>query len=82
LVFIAGTNDSRFRAFDSQTGKELWVARLEANGHATPMTFLGKKSGRQFVVIAAGGSGFYGTLDMPEKASDTLAAFALPDDSL
>jgi len=82
LVFIAGTNDSRFRAFDSQTGKELWVTRLEANGHATPMTFLGKKSGRQFVVIAAGGSGFYGTLDMPEKFSDTLAAFALPDDSL
>jgi len=30
----------------------------------------------------SGGSGFYGTLDMPEKASDTLAAFALPDDSL
>ncbi len=82
LVFIAGTNDSRFRAFDSQTGKELWVTRLEANGHATPMTFLGKKSGRQFVVIAAGGSGFYGPLDMPEKFSDTLAAFALPDDSL
>jgi len=79
LVFIAGTNDSRFRAFDSRTGKELWVARLEANGHATPMTFLGKKTGRQFVVIAAGGAGFFGTQDMPEAASDTLDAFALPE---
>ena len=79
LVFIAGTNDSRFRAFDSQTGKELWVTRLEADGHATPMTFLGKKTGRQFVVIAAGGSGLLSTADKPEPASDTLDAFALPD---
>jgi membrane-bound PQQ-dependent dehydrogenase (glucose/quinate/shikimate family) len=79
LVFIAGTKDSRFRAFDSQTGKELWVTRLEANGHATPMTFLGKKTGKQFVVIAAGGSGLFGTSNRPERASDTLDAFALPD---
>jgi len=79
LVFIAGTNDSRFRAFDSETGKELWVTRLEANGHATPMTFWGKKSHKQFVVIAAGGSGLFGTEDKPEKASDALDAFALPD---
>ena len=79
LVFIAGTSDSRFRAFDSQSGEELWVTRLEANGHATPMTFQGKKTGKQFVVIAAGGSGFFGTSDMPEKPSDTLDAFALPD---
>jgi len=79
LNFIAGTNDSRFRAFDSETGKELWVTRLEANGHATPMTFWGKKSHKQFVVIAAGGSGLFGTEDKPEKASDALDAFALPD---
>src|SRR6266550_3313908 len=63
----------------SGTGKELWVTRLEANGHATPMTFWGKKSHKQFVVIAAGGSGLFGTEDRPEKASDALDAFALPD---
>ncbi len=74
LVFIASTNDSRFRAFDAQTGKELWVTRLEANGHATPMTFLGKGTNKQFVVIAAGGGGYFST-----KVSDTLDAFALPD---
>jgi len=79
LIFIAGTNDSRFRAFDSYTGKELWVTRLEANGHATPMTFLGKRSRRQFVVIAAGGSGMFGTPEMPEKAGDSLDAFALTE---
>jgi membrane-bound PQQ-dependent dehydrogenase (glucose/quinate/shikimate family) len=73
LVFIAGTNDSRFRAFDAQTGKELWVTRLEASGHATPVTYLGKKSKRQFVVIAAGGGGYFST-----GTADALAAFALP----
>ena len=58
LVFIAGTNDRRFRAFDARTGRELWVDRLEANGHATPMTYRGR-DGRQYVVIAAGGGGYF-----------------------
>ena len=33
VVFIGATNDNRFRAFDSKTGKELWVheARLHRN---------------------------------------------------
>lgn len=73
LVFIAATNDSRFRAFDKDTGKELWSTRLPASGHATPMTFTGKKSGKQFVVIAAGGGNKYN-----ETYSDALVAFALP----
>jgi membrane-bound PQQ-dependent dehydrogenase (glucose/quinate/shikimate family) len=74
LVFIGASKDKRFRAFDASTGKELWVAELEASAHATPITYLGKKTGRQFVVIAAGGGGFFqGSL------SDTLAAFALPE---
>ena len=72
LVFIGATNDSRFRAFDKDTGKELWVTRLPASAHATPMTFLGKKSGKQFVVIAAGGGNKYN-----KTYSDALVAFAL-----
>ena len=55
LVFVGGTNDRRFRAFDSASGEELWVDLLEANAHATPMTFWGEKTGKQYVVIAAGG---------------------------
>ena len=55
------------------------MIRLEANGHATPMTFLGKRTHKQIVVIAAGGSGLLATEDVPIEASDTLAAFALPD---
>jgi membrane-bound PQQ-dependent dehydrogenase (glucose/quinate/shikimate family) len=73
LVFIGGANDSLFRAFDAQTGKELWAAKLDASGHATPITFLGRKSGRQFVVIAAGGGGYFS-----KTYADTLIAFALP----
>jgi membrane-bound PQQ-dependent dehydrogenase (glucose/quinate/shikimate family) len=76
LVFVAGTTDHRFRAFDKQTGKELWEAELEANGHATPMTYQGKRSGKQFVVIASGGGGFLRSLS--RVLSDTLVAYTLP----
>jgi quinoprotein glucose dehydrogenase len=71
LVFIAATNDSRFRAFDANTGRELWSTELDAAGYATPATYLGR-DGRQYVVIAAGGGGFFGT-----KLADSLIAFAL-----
>jgi quinoprotein glucose dehydrogenase len=73
LVFIGATNDRRFRAFDAKSGQELWEAKLEANAHATPMTYLGKRSGKQFVVIAAGGGGFF-----TDETSDVVAAYALP----
>ncbi|MDQ2901895.1 MAG: pyrroloquinoline quinone-dependent dehydrogenase [Acidobacteriota bacterium] len=71
LVFIAGTNDERFRAFDSGTGKELWCVKLDASGHATPITYRTKR-GRQLVVIAAGGGGSFS-----KKTADSLIAFAL-----
>jgi quinoprotein glucose dehydrogenase len=76
LVFIAGTTDHRLRAFDAQTGKQLWEAELEANGHATPMTFRGKKTGKQFVVVAAGGGGFLRSLS--SVLSDSVIAYSLP----
>jgi len=47
---------------------------LEANAHATPLTYVGKKTNKQFVVIAVGGGGNFG-----RTVSDTLVAFALPD---
>jgi len=76
LLFIAGTTDHRFRAFDARTGKQLWEAELEANGHATPMTFQGMKTGKQFVVIAAGGGGFLRSLS--SVLSDSVVAYSLP----
>lgn len=72
VVFIGAATDAKFRAFDAHTGEELWSTELEASAHATPATYLGRKSGRQFVVIAAGGGGFF-----RGKVSDTLAAYAL-----
>jgi glucose dehydrogenase len=57
LVFVAATLDASLRAFDIETGKELWKGQLPASGKATPMTFRGPKDGRQYVVIAAGGDG-------------------------
>ena len=74
LVFIGATMDNRFRAFDAKDGTELWSYTLKANAHAAPLTYLGKKSKRQFVVIAAGGGGSLGI-----KVSDEVIAFALPE---
>jgi glucose dehydrogenase len=54
LVFIAGTNDRRFRAFDSRTGKALWETKLDAEGHTNPMTYLGR-NGKQYVVVVSSG---------------------------
>ena len=70
LVFIAATQDEKFRAFDKDTGKLLWQVALPAAGYATPSTY--SVRGKQFVVIAAGG-GKLGT-----KSSDAYVAFALP----
>ena len=53
LVFIGAAMDNYLRAFDAQTGEELWRGRLPAGGQATPMTYVW--NGRQYVVIAAGG---------------------------
>jgi quinoprotein glucose dehydrogenase len=70
LVFIAATQDAKFRAFDKATGQLLWETTLPAAGYATPSTF--SVGGKQYVVIAAGG-GKLGT-----KSADVYVAFALP----
>jgi quinoprotein glucose dehydrogenase len=69
VVFIGATLDRAIRAFDVETGRELWKADLPAGARATPMTY--EAGGRQFVVIAAGGGGPFG-------AGDAIVAFALP----
>jgi quinoprotein glucose dehydrogenase len=74
LVFIAGTFDPFIRAFDVETGKELWKAQLPDSGHATPMTYRLAANGKQYVVIAAGGH----PKITEESPSDTLVAFTLP----
>ena len=73
LVFVGAAMDSYFRAFDIETGRELWKYRLPAGGQATPMTYRAGRDQRQFIVIAAGG---HGGLNTPR--GDSVIAFALP----
>lgn len=70
LVFIAAAMDNYLRAFDIESGEELWRGRLPAGGQATPMTY--QLNGRQYLVIAAGGHGSLGS-----TRGDYLVAFAL-----
>ena len=62
LLFIASTDDNRFRALEVESGREVWVAQLDRRGNANPMTYLGADD-RQYVVITA---------------TDTVVAYALP----
>lgn len=76
LVFVGATDDARFRAFDSRTGKELWTVKLSGAAEATPMTYEGR-DGKQYVVIASTGGGFFGN----PVTGDSIVAFALEDAS-
>src|SRR5438067_5228298 len=62
LVFVAGTDDNRFRALDAKSGRELWTTKLDRRGNADPMTYQGK-DGKQYVAIVA---------------TDTLVVYPLP----
>jgi len=71
VTFIGATMDSKLRAIETATGKEMWSVELPVPGMAVPMTYA--VNGRQYVVIAAGGNAQVGT-----KIGDYLIAFALP----
>lgn len=72
LTFIAGTDDARFRAFETATGKEIWTHKLDYSGHATPITYRGK-NGKQYVVLIATGGSYLGS----PAGGDSVLAFAL-----
>ncbi len=76
VVFIGASNDRRFRAFDSRTGKELWVTKLDYSANAVPMTYMGK-NGKQYVAIAVTGGGA-GITDPNPANTESLQVFALP----
>ncbi len=76
LVFIAGTSDSKIRAFDKKTGRVLWEHDLPAPGGALPTTY--EVNGKQYLIIAATG-GRVQEAAVPYKTSDAFIAFALPD---
>ncbi|MCU1328569.1 MAG: gcd [Bryobacterales bacterium] len=73
LIFIGATDDSKFRAFDTKTGKELWTMKLESSANNGPVTYLGK-DGRQYVAVLATGGGNGGV----PYTSDAIQVFAVP----
>jgi quinoprotein glucose dehydrogenase len=72
LTFLSGTLDYYLRAYDVRTGRKLWEARLPAGGQATPMSYA-DNTGRQYILVVAGGHGSLGT-----KQGDWVIAYALP----
>ena len=78
LVFIAASQDARFRAFEARTGKVLWVADLTENGRAVPITYQGKR-GKQYVAIMAGGGRPVARKVDESLIGGRLHVYALPD---
>lgn len=72
LLFIAGTKDKKFRAYDKRNGELLWETRLPAAAFATPSTY--EVNGRQYVVIACGGT------KLGAEKGDSFIAYALPNE--
>ncbi len=73
ITFMGGTDDARFRAIDTKTGKDLWTIKLDHSAHATPITYR-SRDGRQFVAIVATGGSYLGS----PSGGDSLLVFALP----
>lgn len=73
LVFIAGTQDFYLRAYDSSNGKEIWKSRLPVGSQGGPMTYVSPKTGKQFIVITAGGA------RQSTDRGDYVMAYSLPD---
>jgi quinoprotein glucose dehydrogenase len=69
IIFIGATNDEYFRAFNKESGEEIWRHKLPAGGYATPITY--QLNGKQYIVIACGGG------KMGTKSGDSYVAFAL-----
>ena len=74
VAFLSSTLDYYIRGYDVRNGKVVWKARLPFGGQATPMSYVSDKTGKQYVVVMAGGHGSLGT-----KMGDTLIAYALPE---
>lgn len=71
LVFIAGTQDYYLRAFDTSSGKEVWKARLPVGSGGTPMSYVSPTTGKQYILISAGGA-----RQSPDRG-DYVIAYAL-----
>ena len=71
VIFIGASMDSRVRAIDLKTGKELWQGLVDAPAVAMPAVYTYK--GKEYVLFAVGGNSI-----LEPKVGDQLVAFALP----
>ncbi|WCM91677.1 membrane-bound PQQ-dependent dehydrogenase, glucose/quinate/shikimate family [Acidovorax sp. NCPPB 2350] len=72
LVFIAATQDYYLRAYDSRTGEEAWKARLPVGSQGTPISYKAPGTGKQYIVVSAGGA-----RNSPDRG-DYVIAYSLP----
>lgn len=73
LAFIGATDDNRFRAFETSTGRELWTTRVDAAAASTPVVYAGT-GGKQFVAVVATG----GSQNITKLQGDEVIAWSLP----
>jgi quinoprotein glucose dehydrogenase len=71
LIFIGATMDGYLRAFDIDSGEELWKDELPGGTQTTPMTY--SAGGKQYVVMVSGHHLWFGS-----PASDAVVAYSLP----
>jgi quinoprotein glucose dehydrogenase len=72
LTFVGATDDARFRAFETRTGKEIWTVKLPASAESTPVTYADAKGQQYIAVVATGGFGIGAPL-----VGDALVVFSL-----
>jgi len=75
VTFHAATTDPYIRAYDNATGKVLWAGKLPVGAGGTPMSFVSPKTGRQYVVVSAGGA------RQTQEKGDYVVAYALPQEA-
>jgi quinoprotein glucose dehydrogenase len=73
LAFVGATDDDRFRAFDSATGREIWTTKLPASAASTPVVY-GGANGKEFVAVVATG----GSQNLTKLEGDEVIAWSLP----
>jgi quinate dehydrogenase (quinone) len=72
ITFHAATTDPYLRAYDNGTGRLLWQGRLPVGVGGTPMTYVSPRTGKQYVVVSAGGA------RLTRQKGDYVIAYALP----
>src|SRR5205085_11356595 len=74
LLFVAGTDDNRFRALDAATGRQLWVTQLDHRGNANPITYQGTKDRKSTRLNSSHSQTSYAVFCLKQKKHDRAAA--------